>query len=44
MTDNNLNTSSNNPQSETELPGFSTLKNLDMDTRKRVNDKNYMQN
>lgn len=44
MTDNNLNTSSNNPQSETELPGFSTLKPFDMDPRKKVNDKNYIQN
>ena len=35
MADNNSNASSNNSESETELPGFSTLKPFDMEPRKK---------
>ena len=40
MTNNNSNTSSDNSESETELPDFSTLKPSDMEPRKIVSDKN----
>ena len=36
-------TSSDNPESVTELSDFSTLKSFDMDPTKKVSDKNYTQ-
>ena len=43
MADNNFNTSSDNSESEKELPDFSTLKPFDMEPRKKVSNKNYTQ-
>ena len=43
MADNNCNTSSDNSESKTELPDFSTLKPFDMEPMKKVSDKNYTQ-
>ena len=43
MVDKNSNTSSNNFESERELPDFSTLKPFDMEPRKKVNNRNYTQ-
>ena len=41
MADNNSNTSSDNSESETELPDLSTLKPFDMEPRKKASDENY---
>ena len=38
---NNSNNSSDNSESETELPDLSTLKPFEMEPRKNVNGKNY---
>ena len=40
MTNNFSNTSSNNPESETKLPVFSTLTPFNMEHRKKVSNKN----
>ena len=40
ISDNNSNTSSDNSESEAELPDFSTLKPIDMEPRKKVSDEN----
>ena len=37
----NSNTSTDSPESEADLPDFSTLRPFDMDPRKKVSNKNY---
>ena len=41
MTDNNSNTSFSNSESERKLPDFNTFKPFDMESREKVNGKNY---
>ena len=43
MGDNDSNTSSNNSESETELPDFHILKPFNMELGKKVSNKNYAQ-